>query len=299
MSTFLETAAARFLAIVVLVAVAIVVVRLLLTAIRRFVAALRARAEADAPAGEGDEIRKRYATIESLARSVAQVFAITIVAVWILEILGLDVGPAVAGLGVAGIAIGFGAQAIIRDYFGGLLIFLENQYGRGDVVTIADVTGTVEDLTLRRTVLRDVDGVVHSVPNGAIIVASNRTRVWRRVDLDVVIAYGSDVERAIQVFDAVGSEIAADPVWADRVLEEPRVDRVDPLGERGITLKIVGRARAGEMIPVSAELRKRIVVAMAAHGIETPPPPGASGTVHAAGESSSGPGIDAPGSAPG
>jgi small conductance mechanosensitive channel len=228
---------------------------------------------------------------------VAQVFAITIVAVWILEILGLDVGPAVAGLGVAGIAIGFGAQAIIRDYFGGLLIFLENQYGRGDVVTIADVTGTVEDLTLRRTVLRDVDGVVHSVPNGAIIVASNRTRVWRRVDLDVVIAYGSDVEGAIQVFDAVGSEIAADPVWADRVLEEPRVDRVDPLGERGITLKIVGRARAAEMIPVSAELRKRILVAMAAHGIETPLPPGASGTVQAAGASGSGPGIDAPGSA--
>jgi small conductance mechanosensitive channel len=195
----------------------------------------------------------------------------------VLVLFGRDVGRASAGLGVVGIAIGFGAQAIVRDFFSGILILLENQYGQGDVVEIAGVTGTVEELTLRRTVLRDADGVVHHVPNGEIKVASNRTRVWRRINYDVVVAYGTDIERAIQIFDAVGAGFAVDPAWATKILETPAVDRVDQLGERGITLKILGRVRAGEMVAVSGELRKRILAAMAANGIQIPAPVLASG----------------------
>jgi moderate conductance mechanosensitive channel len=125
------------------------------------------------------EIRKRRETIETLGSRVLQAFVLVIAALMVLGKLGLDIGPAIAGLGVVGIAVGFGAQSLVRDYFNGALILLENHYSLGDVVSIAGVTGTVEDLSLRRTTLRDGEGVVHTVPNGEIRVASNRTRLAR------------------------------------------------------------------------------------------------------------------------
>src|ERR1017187_4598404 len=267
----------RLLIAFVIVVVCLGVTRLTLGTIRRVLGAMQARAQAEASLDEAAEVAKRFTTIEALAGYVVKGFVVTVGGLLALEQIGLDVGPAIAGLGVVGIAIGFGAQAIVRDFFAGILILLENQFGQGDVVEIAGVTGTVEELTLRRTVLRDADGVVHHVPNGEIKVASNRTRVWRRINHDVVVAYGTDIEHAIEVFDAVGAALAADPAWAGKVLETPTVDRVDQLGERGITLKILGRVRAGEMVAVSGELRKRILAAMAANGIQIPAPIMASG----------------------
>ena len=267
----------RLLIVLVIVVVCIAVTRVSLRAIRRVLGAMQARAQAEASLDEAAEVVKRFTTIEALAGYVIKSFVLTIGGLLVLEQIGLDVGPAIAGLGVVGIAIGFGAQAIVRDFFAGILILLENQYGQGDVVEIAGVTGTVEELTLRRTVLRDADGVVHHVPNGEIKVASNRTRVWRRINHDVVVAYGTDIEHAIEVFNAVGAALAADPAWAGKILETPVVDRVDQLGERGITLKILGRVRAGEMVAVNGELRKRILAAMAANGIQIPAPIMASG----------------------
>ncbi len=262
----------RLLIVIVIVAVCVAITRLSLRAVRRVLGAMQTRAQSEASLDEAAEVSKRFTTIDALVGYVVKGFVITIGGLLILEQIGLDVGPAIAGLGVVGIAIGFGAQAIIRDFFSGILILVENQYSQGDVVDIAGVTGTVEELTLRRTVLRDADGVVHNVPNGEIKVASNRTRVWRRINHDVIVAYGTDIERAIKVFDAVGAGLAADPAWADRILETPSVDRVDQLGERGITLKILGRVRAGEMVAVTGELRKRILAAMAANRIEIPAP---------------------------
>ena len=122
----------------------------------------------------------------------------------VLGQLGLDIGPAVAGLGVVGIAVGFGAQSLVSDYLNGALILIENQFGKGDVIRVAGVAGSVEDFTLRRTTLRDLDGVVHTVPNGEIRVASNLTRVWSRINQDVTVAYGTDIDRAIDVVDKVG-----------------------------------------------------------------------------------------------
>lgn len=269
---WLAIIADRLLIVLVIILVCVAITRVTLGALRRVLAAMQVRAQSESSLDEAAEVSKRFTTIEALGGYVVKGFVLTIGGLLVLEQIGLDVGPAIAGLGVVGIAIGFGAQAIVRDFFSGILILLENQYGQGDVVEIAGVTGTVEELTLRRTVLRDADGVVHNVPNGEIKVASNRTRVWRRINHDVVVAYGTDIEHAIQVFDAVGTALAADPGWGPRILETPAVDRVDQLGERGITLKILGRVRAGEMVAVTGELRKRILAAMAANGIEIPAP---------------------------
>ena len=129
----------------------------------------------------------------------------------VLGKLGLDIGPAVAGLGVVGIAVGFGAQSLVRDYLNGALILVENQFGKGDVVRLAGVAGTVEDFTLRRTTLRDLDGVVHTVPNGEIKVTSNLTRVWARINQDITVAYGTDIDRAIDVVDEVGRAMRRRP----------------------------------------------------------------------------------------
>ena len=128
----------------------------------------------------------------------------------VLGKLGLDIGPAVAGLGVVGIAVGFGAQTLVRDYLNGSLILIENQFAKGDVVRSPASPGTVEDFSLRRTTLRDIDGVVHTVPNGEIKVASNLTRVWARINQDVTVAYGTDIDRAIEVVDDVGRTMAGD-----------------------------------------------------------------------------------------
>jgi small conductance mechanosensitive channel len=184
----------------------------------------------------------------------------------------LDIGPAVAGLGIAGIAIGLGTQNLVRDYLNGALILIENQYAKGDVVRIAGVSGKVEDFTLRRTTLRDQDGTVHTVPNGEITVASNLTRVWARVNQDVQVVYGTDIEKAIAVVDRVGQLLVADPEWGPRILAAPGVERVSALGELGVTLKVVGTVRASEQWAVDGELRKRLLAAFAESGIEIPQP---------------------------
>lgn len=218
------------------------------------------------------EVKKRMDTLESLGVGVLQFFIVIIAAIMILSAFTLDVAPAIAGLGIAGVALGFGAQHLVRDYLNGALILVENQFSKGDVVRIAGVSGKVEDFSLRRTTLRDLDGVVHTVPNGEILVASNLTRVWSRINQDVQVVYGTDIEKAIQVVEKVGRDMASDPEWRRRILEAPRVERVEALGEYGITLKILGSVRAQEQWAVGGELRKRLLQAFHENGIEIPRP---------------------------
>src|SRR4249920_3043119 len=218
------------------------------------------------------EVRKRVGTLDALATAIIRGFILIVAGLMILAELGIDIGPALAGLGIAGIAIGFGAQSLVRDYFNGALILLENQFSRGDVVTIANTTGTVEDFSLRRTTLRDLDGVVHTVPNGEVKVASNRTRAWARINQDVTVAFGTDIDAAIRVVEELGRQMAADPVWKRRILEPPRVERVERIEERGITLKILGTVRASEQWAAGGEFRKLLIEAFAKHGIQLPRP---------------------------
>jgi small conductance mechanosensitive channel len=259
--------------VIVALVVGVIVVRVGRVFIHGIVKALMDREASEGTAREltAIEVTKRIGTISSLANSVLRFFVVAIVALWILEKSGgVDIGPAIAGLGVVGVALGFGAQSLVKDYLSGALILIENQFSIGDVVRIADVSGTVEDFSLRRTTLRDLDGTVHTVPNGSIVVASNLTRVWARINQDVVVAHGTDIEKATEVVDDVGRSLAGDPEWTRRFLEAPRVERVEAIGENGITLKILGTVRASDRWGAAGELRKRLLIAFNEHGIEIP-----------------------------
>lgn len=254
--------------------VAIVGLRLTRIFVHGVVKALLDREVAEGTAQElsAVEVKKRMDTLDAFGGNALRAFIVVIAALMILSTIGVDIGPAIAGLGVVGIAVGFGAQTLVRDYLNGALILIENQFSRGDVIRAAGVAGTVEDFTLRRTTLRDLDGVVHTVPNGEIKVASNLTRVWARINEDVTVAYGTDMDRAIAVVDQVGAEMATDPLWKRRILEVPRVERVEALGEYGVTLKILGSVRATDQWSAGGEFRKRLLAALQANDIDIPRP---------------------------
>jgi small conductance mechanosensitive channel len=260
--------------IVLVIVVALVLIRASRLFVHSVIKTLMDREATEGTAQElsAIELKKRMDTLDELGANVVRFFIVIIGGLMILRSFGLDIGPAVAGLGVVGVAVGFGAQHLVRDYLNGALILIENQFSKGDVIRVAGVAGTVEDFSLRRTTLRDLDGVVHTVPNGEILVASNLTRVWSRINLDVVVAYGTDIDRATEVVDEVGRRMAADPTWKRRILEAPRVDRVAALGEYGITLKILGTVRAPDQWAAAGELRKRLLAAFKEHGIEIPRP---------------------------
>src|SRR5262245_43010338 len=262
------------LQIVLIVAFALLAIRLSTLAVHGIVKALLDREASEGTAQElsAVELQKRMATLDTLGANVVRTFIVIIAGVTILGTLDIDIGPAIAGLGIVGVALGFGAQHLVRDYLNGALILVENQFSKGDVVRLGTVAGTVEDFSLRRTTLRDLDGVVHTVPNGEITIASNLTRVWANVNQDVTVAYGTDLDRAIGVVDEVGRTMAADQAWKRRVMEAPRVERVEALGEYGITLKILGTVRAPERWAAGGELRKRLLAAFREHDIEIPRP---------------------------
>ena len=208
------------------------------------------------------ELERRVTTIGRLLVRVAAAVLAVIAALMILNQFGIDIAPAVAGLGVVGIAVGFGAQTLVKDWLAGIFIVLENQYSQGDVVRIAGVDGVVEDFSLRRTTLRDLDGTVHTVPNGQITVASNMTRLWAPVTLDVIAAADTDVERATRVINEVGQALHRDPEWSTRMIGPPAVVRAEDAGGLAVTLKVVGQVRAAEQAAVGGELRERIIQAL-------------------------------------
>ena len=273
-STLAQVLREHAVPILVVVAVALVLIRVARLFIHGIVKALMDREATEGTAQElsAVELKKRIDTLDDLGLNVIRFFIVVIAGLMILRSFDLDIGPAIAGLGVVGVAVGFGAQHLVRDYLNGALILIENQFSKGDVIRVAGVSGTVEDFSLRRTTLRDLDGVVHTVPNGEITIASNLTRVWARINQDVTVAYGTDIDRATEVVYGVGEAMAADSAWRRRVLEAPRVDRVAALGEYGITLKILGTVRAPDQWAAAGELRKRLLAAFHEHGIEIPRP---------------------------
>ena len=217
-------------------------------------------------------LEKRTNTLLSIFKGMARVLIIIVVIIMVLDEVGVPIAPVLAGFGIVGIAIGFGAQPLIRDLIAGIFIILENQYRVGDVVKVADIGGVVEHVTLRKTVLRDLDGIVHHVPNGEIKTASNYTRHFSRVNLDISVAYDTDLDHAISVINRVGKELAEDEKWRDVIKSPPQALRVDNLGDSGIDIKILGDVKPMQQWAVMGELRLRLKRAFDAEGIEIPWP---------------------------
>ena len=217
-------------------------------------------------------IEKRTDTLTGVFTGVARIGVLVIVLLLILTELDINIGPILAGFGIAGIAVGFGAQYLIRDLIAGIFVIMENQYRVGDVAKVADITALVEDITLRKTVLRDLDGVVHHVPNGEIRTASNYTRHFSRVNIDFPVAYGTDLDHAIEVMNRVGMELAEDEKWKSLIVTPPQVLRVNNLGDSGIDIKMLGDVKPSEQWGVMGELRLRMKKAFDSEGIEIPWP---------------------------
>lgn len=217
-------------------------------------------------------LEKRTNTIVGVLTGAGRVIISTTSILMILSEIGIPIGPMLAGFGVVGVAIGFGAQYLVSDLIAGIFIIWENQYRIGDVVKVGTVTGLVEDITLRKTVLRDLDGVVHHVPNGEVRLASNYTRHFSRVNLDVPVSYGTDLDQAIAVINKVGEALAKDPAWKDRIVTAPKVLRVNNWGDSSIDIKVTGDVKPAEQWAVMGELRLRLKRVFDAEGIEIPWP---------------------------
>jgi small conductance mechanosensitive channel len=190
----------------------------------------------------------------------------------VLAEIGVNIGPALASLGVVGLAVGFGAQNLIKDLINGLFILLENQYSIGDVVKIGGISGMVEEVNLRRTILRDLEGVVHVIPNGMINTTSNFTRDFSRVNMNISVGYNEDIDHAIEVINSVCEELAGEPDWSAKLITPPKVLRVDALADSGVEIKIVGDTMPAVQWEVMGELRKRIKKTFDESGIEIPWP---------------------------
>jgi small conductance mechanosensitive channel len=221
---------------------------------------------------KGEEAEKRVRTLSRIITGLSLTIIVITATFMVLAELGINIVPLIASFGIVGIAIGFGAQSLFKDLIAGFFILAEGQYNVSDVIKIADISGVVEEINLRRTIIRDLDGVVHVVPNGTITVASNYTREWARVNLNIPVGYGTDIDHAIAVINRVCKEMCEDPAWKELILKTPHVLRVDNLGDSAIEIKILGRTKPTRQWEVTGEIRKRIVKAFDEEHIEIPWP---------------------------
>lgn len=219
-----------------------------------------------------DEAEKRVQTLARIFMGTGAVLIVLTAGFMILSELGINIYPPLAGFGVIGVALGFGAQYLIRDLIAGFFVLVENQYNIGDWISIAGIDGSVQEINMRRTVLRDFDGTVHVVPNGEIKTASNYSKEWARVNLNISVAYGTDLDHAIAVINRVGTEMAKAEHWRSLIKSPPQALRVDNLGDSGIDIKVLGETKPIRQWEVMGELRKRIKKAFDEEGIEIPWP---------------------------
>ncbi|MFC1987428.1 mechanosensitive ion channel domain-containing protein [Chloroflexota bacterium] len=217
-------------------------------------------------------MKKRADTLTGVFVGLGKVSIVVVILFMILSELGVAIAPILAGFGIAGIAVGFGAQYLIRDLIAGIFIIMENQYRVGDVASFGGITALVEEVNLRKTVLRDLNGIVHHVPNGEIKVASNYTRHFSRVNLDVSVSYGTDLDHAISVINRVGQELTADEKWSEHIITPPQVLRVNNFGDSGIEIRILGDCKPLQQWALTGELRLRLKKAFDQEGIEIPWP---------------------------
>jgi small-conductance mechanosensitive channel len=251
--------------IVLVIVVAFVLARLL-RLITNKVASLQA---GKLPSGiRAQQVR----TLASVINSIGIFIIVFVAALEILPLLGLNLGPLLASAGVAGLAIGFGAQTLVHDFINGFLILFENQYAIGDGIRIAGVKGTVEGMTLRHTQLRDDDGTVHIVPNSQITIVSNMTRDWSQLAMRVVVAYSEPSDRIIKLLEQLGEDLRHDPKFADDIVGDIQVPGIDRVGGGEAEYLMLVKTSPNKQYAISRELRRRIKECFEKNNVQTAGP---------------------------
>ena len=218
------------------------------------------------------EREQQLVTLVQIAHWVANVLIVTVALLTLLSTWGVDVAPLLAGAGVAGLAVGLGAQTLLQDLIGGFIILIENQYAVGDVIQIGGVSGTVEQITLRATRVRDINGNLHIIPNGEARIVSNLTKDWSRALVDVGVAYEEDLNRVIRVLENAAAEFARDRAFEPQLLEPPQVLGPVSLGDWAVTVRVMVKTRPGEQWGIARELQQRILAACERENITLPYP---------------------------
>ncbi|HWQ69182.1 MAG TPA: mechanosensitive ion channel family protein [Patescibacteria group bacterium] len=252
----------------IIVAGGLVLVRLLKLASDRV-----ARAVAVEGADQVSEREKRALTLAGIVKTVGTTVIVIIATMMGLGEIGLDITPIIAGAGVVGLAVGFGAQSLIKDVIAGFFIILEGQFAVGDVIKTGEIGGRVEQLNLRVTILRDFSsGAVHFIPNSELKVVSNLTKEWSRVALDIGVAYHEDIDRVVGVLQRIGQDLARDEQMGPLILEPPEVLGIESFGESRVTIKVLVKTLPQRQWEVARELRRRIKATFEKEGIEIPFP---------------------------
>jgi small-conductance mechanosensitive channel len=216
------------------------------------------------------EQAKRADTLGRACRNIGSLVICVVAAMLILNQLGISIAPILATAGVAGIAIGFGAQSLVKDYFSGLFLLLEDQIRQGDVVKVAGIEGLVERVTLRYVRLRDFDGHVHFVPNGEIKVVTNRTRDYANAVIEAGVAFREDLDRALEIMQEVGREMRADKEWKWRILDDVEIAGVERFTDAAVVLRCRIKVVGIEQWNVRREFLRRLKMAFEAAGIAVP-----------------------------
>lgn len=215
--------------------------------------------------------RQRTETMGALLRSITSFVVFGVAGLTILSLLGIPLGPMLASAGVGGVALAFGAQSLVKDFLSGVFMIVEDQYGVGDVVDTGEVIGTVENVSLRVTQLRDAQGVTWYVRNGEIVRIGNKSQGWSTALVDVPIAYDENVERAIAVIREVVGELQKSEPWDAKLLEQPEVVGVESIANGAITIRVLAKTVSQEHFAVQREMRERIKTALDAAGVRMPP----------------------------
>jgi small conductance mechanosensitive channel len=224
-------------------------------------------------------------TLASVFHSIGLVVIFFVAGMQILPVLGINIGPLLASAGIAGLAIGFGAQTLVRDFINGFFILIENQFDIGDVIKLGAVQGTVEKLTLRRTVLRDADGTLHTIPNGQITIVSNLTRDWTQLALHISVGYNENSDRVVELLKEVAGGLRHDPALTDSIVADPVVPGIEKVSAEEVDYLMLVKTKPGEQYAVSRELRRRIKECFDKNGIQ----PGGQHRFYVVGDTASSP----------
>ena len=256
------------LQVLLIIVVTYILLRILKRVIRKAIAARipKIREESE------EQLASRSDTLSGVIIRATSFLAWIIAFLMILSVLGVNITPVLAAVGVAGLAVGFAAQNVIRDYIHGFFIVMEDWYRVGEVATVAGISGLVDSMGLRRTVLRDLDGKMHVIPNSKIELASNMTRDWARINLDIAVSYKENLNEVFTVIDDVCQKLKDDPTWGGDLLTVPQAVRVNNLGDSGIEIKILADTKPMQQWALMGELRKRLKERFDEEGIEIPWP---------------------------